>query len=331
MPDRREVGTQRLSRLLEIYLLIATTPRHWTRGRLAARYELSERQVQKDIDEIRHRLNPSLKRTLAGYWFERSPVLGPVTYSVAEALTLLRAARAGAMIAGIDARELAAALGRLEAVLPTELRTLLPAPSQPAGAGSARGERLQALELALAGRQRVRLTYAAAAHGGAVTERLVDVYAIAPYLRSWHAIGYCHLRQDVRTFKVDRIMAIEATEECYVVPAGFDVAAYLGRGEAWGAMVGEGGEPVRVVLRFSPLAARWVGEEMWHPSQRVEPLSDGGIMLHLRVAITPELHRWVFHYGREVEVVEPEALRAWVRDEAGAILSRAAGEPGRGC
>lgn len=318
----REAGTQRLSRLIEIYLRIATMPRRWTRAELADLYELSPRQLQKDLDELRHRLNPSLRRTRAGYYFERQPVLSPLTYSLPEALVLLRAARAGAAVRGVDAAELAAAVARLEAVLPAELRPLLAAPavaeSPPA---SWRAEMLRVLELALARRRRVRLTYAAASRAGEVRERFFEPYAVEPYLRSWHTIGYCHLRQAIRTFKIDRIIGVTPTDEPYTIPADFNAAVYLGGGETWGLMVGGAGEPEAVTLRFSPLAGRWVREEQWHPSQQVEEEPDGHVRLRLRIAITPEFRHWVFHYGREVTVLEPATLRAWVAEEARAVLA----------
>jgi predicted DNA-binding transcriptional regulator YafY len=91
-------------------------------------------------------------------------------------------------------------------------------------------------------------------------------------------------------------------------------------------MVGGAGAPVAVTLRFSPLAGRWVREEQWHPSQRVEDGEDGSVRLHLTVAITPEFRRWVFHYGREVTVEAPAELRAWMAEEARAVLARLAAD-----
>ena len=53
-----------------------------------------------------------------------------------------------------------------------------------------------------------------------MTERDVDPYGIVPYERTWHLIGYCHLRQTVRVFKVDRIRSIEAVSKVPLVIHG---------------------------------------------------------------------------------------------------------------
>ncbi|MCC6629138.1 MAG: WYL domain-containing protein [Chloroflexi bacterium] len=325
----REPGTQRVGRLFEIYLLIAAQPRCWTRARLTDRYEVSERQIQQDIDELRHRLRADIRRTREGYYFESQPVLPPLRLELTEALALLRAARAGGRLTGVHAADLAAALARLETALPAEVAGLLPGVESPSSEPAARHRQaiLAELELALARRRRVRLTYRAASRDGAAAERLVDAYAVAPYGRGWYLIGYCHLRRAVRTFKIDRIAAVAATEERYAVPADFDAAAYLGDGAAWGVIADETGLPEDVVLQFSPLAGRWVREEQWHPSQQVEEATDGAILLYLRVVVTPEFRRWVFHYGREVAVIAPPSLRAWIADEAWAVAATSGPEP----
>jgi len=69
------------------------------------------------------------------------------------------------------------------------------------------------------------------------------------------------------------------------------------------------------VLRFGPEAGRWVAEEYWHPSQRVEEQPDGSVLFKLHIAVTPEFVNWLLYYGRRVEVLEPPALRERVVKE----------------
>lgn len=73
------------------------------------------------------------------------------------------------------------------------------------------------------------------------------------------------------------------------------------------------------MLEFSAEAGRWVRDEEWHPSQRVEDLPDGRVRLVFHVGITPELRRWVLGFGRQARVVRPEGLAAWAREEVGAM------------
>ena len=47
-----------------------------------------------------------------------------------------------------------------------------------------------------------------------------------------------------------------------------------------------------------------------------EEQEDGGLVLSLRVAGVEEVRRWLLGYGAEVEVLEPESLRAELAEEA---------------
>jgi predicted DNA-binding transcriptional regulator YafY len=158
------------------------------------------------------------------------------------------------------------------------------------------------------------MRYASVSRGGEQTERKVDPYAIVPYVRSFHLVGYCHLRQEVRIFKVDRIKSLQVTRQQFQIPDDFDLKEYIG--DSWGLLRGAGGEPEEVRLRFSPRAGRWVSEEQWHPGQQVEWQPDGTLIFSLRVAINPAFVRWILYYGSEVEVIEPEWLAREVWKEA---------------
>ena len=54
-----------------------------------------------------------------------------------------------------------------------------------------------------------------------VTERAFDPYGIAYHQRFWYTIGYCHLRQGQRLFRLDRITHIETTSETFPPRADF--------------------------------------------------------------------------------------------------------------
>ncbi len=65
----------------------------------------------------------------------------------------------------------------------------------------------------------VRLHYRSAR--SAVTERVFDPYGVVYHEGLWYTIGYCHLRQGQRLFRLDRIMQVEMTSETFTHPANF--------------------------------------------------------------------------------------------------------------
>jgi predicted DNA-binding transcriptional regulator YafY len=73
--------------------------------------------------------------------------------------------------------------------------------------------------------QRVHIRYHP--NQGEDTERDVDPYGLTFYLQRWYVVGYCHLRQDLRSFRLDRINQVNVTNMQFDRPEGFDPLAYL--------------------------------------------------------------------------------------------------------
>jgi predicted DNA-binding transcriptional regulator YafY len=76
-------------------------------------------------------------------------------------------------------------------------------------------------------RQQVRLRYQA--WEGEATERNVDLYGLVYRASFWYAVGYCHLRADLRVFRLDRILQAEMGHDTYTLPPDFDCLAYVTR------------------------------------------------------------------------------------------------------
>lgn len=315
--------TKRVARLLDMIVRISTRPKMWTRRALAQAFEISERRIQEDLEILVHRLHLPLGHCRTGYYFTNHRPLGAVSFAFGEAVALLLAASVARATAGVGSAELAAALTRLKEAFPVELRGLLDA-LEPAGGTSSIDRRrqhlLELLQEAIATRSSVEMRYATASRGDAESEREVDPYALVPYVRSFHLVGYCHRREEVRIFKVDRVQGLRLTGRRFEVPEDFDLEEYLGG--SWGLLRGAGRAPELVEIRFTRQAGRWVSEERWHPSQRIEWRADGSMLFSARLGVTPAFVRWVLYYGGEAEVLRPAWLREAVVQEAGAVLAR---------
>ncbi|MCI0575419.1 MAG: WYL domain-containing protein [Chloroflexi bacterium] len=316
---------RRTARVLEIIQQIAVAPGQWSRQTLSEYHEVSERMIQKDLELIRYRLGLPLLHDGAGYSFERLPHLPTTTYSFAEALALLTAARAAQALPGVNSVELAAAIARLESIFPDKLRPVLREATEQLPRRAVKAHRqamLTLLHRALVERCQVQMSYATGSREGEVNRRVAEPYHLMPYGRSWHLIAYDHQRRDVLQFKVDRVQEAELLETTYTIPGHFDLDEYLGDG--WGLMRGSAREPEEVMLLFEPEAGRWVAEEYWHKSQRSEILADGRFKLSFYVGVTPEMVNWLLYYGASVWVERPEWLCEKVREAHREALQREA-------
>lgn len=59
------------------------------------------------------------------------------------------------------------------------------------------------------------------------SQRVLDVYGLVFHAGCWYAVGYCHLRQDLRTFRLDRVKQVKPLEMIFTPPENFNPLQYL--------------------------------------------------------------------------------------------------------
>ena len=75
-----------------------------------------------------------------------------------------------------------------------------------------------------------------------------------------------------------------------------------------------GDKPRNFRIRISPLAARWLKEDPWHPHQEIDEQPDGSIVLKVKAAHEMEIIPRVLALGAEAEVLSPASCRRAMRD-----------------
>ncbi len=175
-------------------------------------------------------------------------------------------------------------------------------------------EHVELAATAVLTRRRLRMTYRAR-YNDQTTERVVSPQRLVYYRGNWYLDGWCHAREDIRSFAVDGIQALALLEEKAknvpdkdldeVLASGYGI--FSGRTLTWAK------------LKFSPTAARWVAAENWHPRQRGSFDKDGAYLLELPYSDDRELLMDILKYGPDCEVLGPKALRT----RAGQSLEKA--------
>ena len=129
-------------------------------------------------------------------------------------------------------RAIESAIAKLERVMPLDLKSRVRALTEtitldPIRTSSAppREIVLSTMSSAAQLRQRVHIRYHP--NQGADTERDFDPYGLTYYQHRWYSVGYCHLRQDLRSFRLDRVAQINLTSQRFERPAGFDPLSHL--------------------------------------------------------------------------------------------------------
>jgi predicted DNA-binding transcriptional regulator YafY len=143
--------------------------------------------------------------------------------------------------------------------------------------------------------------------------RPVNPYALVFRWGWWYVVGYCLLRQEMRSFRIDRIKALLLTGETFQIPAEFDIHAYL-------AAEMKSQPQVQVRLRFAPQGAHiaLTNRSNW---DSLEQQSDGSVLVTMKAPGLTWSSSTTLAYGPWVTVVEPEAVRELVAGWAREILA----------
>jgi predicted DNA-binding transcriptional regulator YafY len=202
---------------------------------IAERLEVDVRTVRRYVAGLQEMGIPveGERGPAGGYRLRPGFRLPPLMFSNEEALAvvlgLLAAQRLGLLQEGSAVQ---GALAKLDRVLPDQLRGRVRAAQasvalNPGQVARARADPATVLVLGSAAGDglRARIRYRAA--GGRVTERLIDPYGVAFQSAAWYLVAWDHLRGELRTFRLDRVLDCEVTREAFERPAGFDVAAHV--------------------------------------------------------------------------------------------------------
>ena len=130
----------------------------------------------------------------------------------------------------------------------------------------------------------------------------------------WYIVGHCHLREAIRSFRVDRIAELTLLDETFTVREDFDIQAYLDS------------EPhtqhsIHVRLRFAPEGALMALDDsaMW---KTLDEQPDGSVIVTLATPSLGAAARIVMGYAPYGFVLEPDELRTLVNERARTIVAQ---------
>lgn len=149
------------------------------------------------------------------------------------------------------------------------------------------------------------------------TTRTISPLQLVHYRDNWILDAWCHKRSALRSFALDAMREVATLATPAVVVSAGDLSRHFESG--YGIFAGQASE--WAVLQFSPDRAQFVSLETWHPRQRSRWLPDGSFVLEVPYSNDQELVMDLLRHGKEVIVLQPDALR---RATAGALRAAAA-------
>jgi predicted DNA-binding transcriptional regulator YafY len=247
--------------------------------------------------------------------------LPPMMFTDDEALALAVGLQAARGIGLAEAHvAVAGALAKLERVMPAGLKRRMRAVGETVAIGLTRStapgdnRALGALSEAAQTETRVRLRYRS--RPGEETDREFDAYGLAYRGGFWYALGWCHLRRGLRSFRLDRIQSVRLVAERFTRPEGFDALAHLVHSVATLPRAFS----VEVLLSTDLQTAQ---RELF-PAVGVLEWEGSGVLLRGEVDSLPWFARELARLPFDFEIRKPQALRRALQIVGRRLLARTA-------
>jgi predicted DNA-binding transcriptional regulator YafY len=146
--------------------------------------------------------------------------------------------------------------------------------------------------------QRIVMTYRSA---DATTTRTVDPYGLVFHAGRWYLVAYDHRREEVRSFRVDRVLDLAPGEETFEPPAGFDAVAHVTR--QWAGLPWQWEVEVLIEADVAQVR-RWIPATMADVSETPD-----GVLLRTRAQSLPGMAQMLAGLGHPCTVLTPPELR----------------------
>lgn len=288
--------------------------------KLSEKFEISEKQAQRDIEFMRDRLWAPLvyNSNKRGYEFQDDTYeLPPIWFKEDELLGLCLALRLASTIP--DRRLKTSLYDLLQKFLSFRFLDSPPSLADIREKVSVKNIQYYKVDEAVFHKamdslfrdEPLKILYYTP-HKHEKTERVIRPLHLLCYMGSWHLIAFCTLKNELRDFSLSRIRNIETLSQSINLPADLPpIRDYINRN--FGLMIGP--ESVDICLRFTPEVADWISEQIWHSGQEIYPNEDGSICVKFPVADFREIRREIMKYGGDVEVLSPPQLREEIRSE----------------
>jgi predicted DNA-binding transcriptional regulator YafY len=311
------------SRLLELLELLQTRP--LTTGReIADRLAIDARTVRRYVAALQELGIPveGQRGVGGGYRIRPGYRLPPLMLSDGEAVMVVLGLMAARRF-GLDGEteSVDGALIKIHRVLPATLRrqvealeTTLGFTGTPTVGAPVAGATV--LLVADAIRRRRRLQTAYRSFSGEETEREVSPHGLVVHSGRWYLAAHDHTREDLRTFRIDRMSHTALTDVGAVaVPSGFDAVAHVSRSLArvpwrWEVEVHLALPVDRAAQRIPATLAELVDDEQ-------------GTLLRMRVGSLDWMASVLAGLDCDFTIRRPDELRSSVRALAGRLAARA--------
>ncbi|MEC0554614.1 YafY family protein [Bacillus haynesii] len=165
---------------------------------------------------------------------------------------------------------------------------------------------LKELEQAVADGYSVKILYHKSGEGQS-KYRLVDPYRIIYWNNKWYVIGFCHLRNDIRSFRVDRMESLMLTENKFNRPENFSARDFFMKNLVPTIEDKEG--IISLVINGDKRALGNICQHWFLGNYLQDRTSNQAVFLLEKDMIHTYVPYLLLPYGKSIRVIEPISLK----------------------
>lgn len=297
-----------------------------TAAEVADRFEVSTRQVKRDIEYLRWRLDAPIAYDGAQHRYHYEKPWQQFRFADERKVLFSALARGWAVseahrslvtpeiLAGIEAavsRDYRSVADRIHYEAPSSEPVDLEVFSQ-----LCRGMRENKI---------VAMDYENLA--GERSQRRIEAQRLWNYGGVWYLVALDHLRGGLRTFHLGRVRHLSLTADPVTKSESDEAwATEVANWTASGSGIFRGGEAFEATVRLRGPALRLASAQRWHPDQADTPGADAeGPRLDRTISVvdTRELLARVLAFGADAEAFSPPSFRQQWKDEVARLWARA--------
>ena len=147
---------------------------------------------------------------------------------------------------------------------------------------------------------------------------LVEPYCLKMFKQRWYMLAYSPDLAQLHVYALDRIQAIEPTNQNYQLPDAFDAEAYFKN--TYGVS-GMEEKPEIVEIRIEAYQANYLRTLPIHPSQEEVERDENFSVFRFKVVPSFEFMQELRKHGSLLKVLKPQWLREQFRREAEQLLA----------
>jgi predicted DNA-binding transcriptional regulator YafY len=287
-----------------------------TAQEMADRFNISLRTVYRDVKALDESGVPVIGEAGSGYTIMEGYRLPPVMFTQEEASALLLGAKLAEQFTdGSIKRHFQAALFKIKAVLRspdkeyveslTEHIEILTRYTPDIDSSQ---HYLSLLQQAVVHKKVVRMHYRSNAREE-VTHRLVEPIGLLHYGSAWHLIGWCHLRNDYRDFRLSRMLSVIQEDTVFDPASHPSIREYIERLRATADLQ-------EAVVLFDKGIAKYLQEQKYMHGFVSEEDLDLCVRMKFLIGSFPFFARWLLTYTDGVRIEGPEILKTQMKELA---------------